>query len=76
MISIGRSQALAMFFVCCCRRWREYVTSYRLRPHGMMPSQPGVEASTFPFELSAFAYRRWQAVAVVPNLARTIEGVQ
>jgi hypothetical protein len=76
MMPIGRSQPLAMFFVACCRRWRECVISDRLRAHGMMPSQPGVEAGTFPFKRPALADRRWQAVALVPDLARAIEGIQ
>jgi class 3 adenylate cyclase len=67
---IGRSQALAMFFVACCRRWRECVVSDCFRAHGMMSSQPGVEASTFPFKRPAFADGRWQAVALVPDPAR------
>lgn len=76
MMPIGRSQPLAMFFIAFYRRWRECVISDRLRAHGMIPSQPGIEASTFPFERPAFADRRWQAVALVPDLARAIESVE
>jgi hypothetical protein len=50
MVPVGRSQPLAMFFIACCGRWRECVIGDRLRAHGMMPSQPSVEAGTFPFK--------------------------
>ena len=33
----------------------------------MMPSQPSVEAGTFPFKRPSFADWRWQAVALVPD---------
>lgn len=84
MVPASRSQPLAMFFIACCWRWRECVISDRLRAHGVMPSQPGaeseakpgVESGTFPFKRPAFADRRWQAVALVSDLARAIESIQ